>query len=301
MSEFLRSVLVSNAAITAGQVYTYDLPVNPLSHILLNMQCLNVTDEATLAEILARLTKIEVLFKGASVISMSGADLFALNMVQLGNNPVLTNQVATDNATRNITLMLQFGRDLFNPNECFPATRKGELQLQITFSATETACDNVVLQVETVELLGAAPTQYMKVTTLSKTPAATGDNDVDLPINNKFAGIMIFATTVPTGTATTATVDTVKLLKDSKESYFSLANWESLHGALLSRIGHREEYDGSADNDDISKYALLDFAHGNKDEYLFETAGAANVKLRVNAGDTNVFRVFPIELVQVSA
>lgn len=301
MSEFLRTVVVQNASITAGDVKTYDLPVNPLSHILLNLQCLNVTDEAALAEILARLTKVEVLLRGASVYSLSGADLFALNMVLFSQNPVLTNQVATDNATRNITLVLPFGRKLMNMAECFPASRKGELQLQITFSSTETACDNVVLQVETVELIGANPTKYLKVTTLSKTPAATGDVDVDLPIANLLAGIMLFGTTVPTGTATTATIDTVKLLKDNRESYFALANWESLHGELLARCGHREEYDGSADNDDIKNYAFMDFAPSGTDEFLYDTKPAANLKLRVSAGDTNALRALPVELVEVSA
>jgi len=300
MSEFLRSVIVQNATISASDVKTYDLPVNPLSHILINLQGLNVTDEATLAQILARLSKVEVLFKGASVMSMSGADLHALDATLFGNLPILSNQVATDNATRNLTLIIPFGRSLWNKNECFPATKKGELQLQITFSATETEIDNLVLQVETVELMGAAPTRYLKATTQTKTPAATGDNDVDLPINNKLAGVFIFSTTVPTGTATTTTVDTVKLLADNKETLFGLANWESLHGELLNRLGHREDYDASADNDDISKYALMDFSPMATDEYLLDTKGFASLKLRVNAGDTNVFRAIPLELVDVS-
>ena len=81
---------------------------------------------------------------------------------------------------------------------------------------------------------------------------------------------------------------------------FGLANWESLHGELLNRLGHREDYDASADNDDISKYALMDFSPMATDEYLLDTKGFASLKLRVNAGDTNVFRAIPLELVDVS-
>lgn len=301
MADFLRSVIVQNATIAASDVKTYDLPVNPLSHIILNMQGLNVTDEATLAQILARLAKVEVLWKGASIISMSGADLFAWNAIFFGQMPLVSNQVATDNATRNITLLIPFGRKLYNPAECFPATKKGELQLQVTFSSSETDLDNIVLQVETVELFNGAPTQYMKITTLTKTPAATGDNEVDLPINNKLAGIMIFSTTVPTGTAVTTTVDTVKLLADNKETLFGLANWESLHGELINRIGHRQDYDGSTDNNDINKYALMDFSPKGMDEYLLDTSNFASLKLRVSAGDTNVLRALPIEIVSLSA
>lgn len=295
--QYNRSVIAQNTAIVASQVITLDLPVNPLSHLMLNLQGLNVTDEATLAQILSRMSKIEVLHRGASIISMSGADLHAMNAIMLGNMPVLTNQIATDNATRNVTLILPFGRSLYNPKECFPATRKGELQLQVTFSATETEIDNLVLQVEAVELFGATPEQFLKITTLTKTPTATGDLDIDLPINNRIAGIGLFATTVPTSTATTKTINNVKLLADNKENMFSLANWESLHGEILNRVGHREDYDGSADNDDISKYALMDFSPKNVDDFLLDTKGFANLKLRVNAGDTNVLRLLVQELV----
>lgn len=295
--QYNRSVIAQNTAIVASQVITLDLPVNPLSHLMLNLQGLNVTDEATLAQILARMSKIEVLHRGASIISLSGADLHAMNALMLGNMPILTNQVATDNATRNVTLILPFGRSLYDPKECFPATRKGELQLQITFSSSEADIDNLVLQVEAIELFGATPEQFLKLTTLTKTPTATGDLDIDLPINNRIAGIGLFSTTVPTTTVTTKTINSVKLLADNKENMFSLANWESLHGEALNRIGHREDYDGSADNDDISKYAIMDFSPKNSDDFLLDTKGFANLKLRINAGDTNVLRLLVQELV----
>lgn len=295
--QYNRSVIAQNTSIAASQVITLDLPVNPLSHLMVNLQGLNVTDEATLAQILARMTKIEVLHRGASIFSMSGTDTHALNAIYFGQMPILTNQIATDNATRNVTLIVPFGRKLYNPEECFPATRKGELQLQITFSASEAEIDNLVLQVEAIELFGAAPKQFLKLTTLTKTPTATGDLDIDLPINNRLAGITVFSTTVPTTTATTKTVNSVKMLADNKENMFSLSNWESLHGELLNRIGHREDYDGSADNDDIRQYAHMDFSPERSDEFLVDTKSFANLKLRVNAGDTNVLRLFPWEMV----
>jgi len=295
--QYNRSVIAQNTSITAGQVITLDLPVNPLSHLMVNLQGLNVTDEATLAQILARITKIEVLHRGASIFNLSGADTHTMNAIYFGQMPILTNQVATDNATRNVTLIVPFGRSLYNKDECFPATRKGELQLQITFNSTETEIDNLVLQVEAIELFGAEPKQFLKLTTLTKTPTATGDLDIDLPINNRLAGLGLFSTTVPTGTATTKTINSVKMLADNKENMFSLANWESLHGELLNRIGHREDYDGSADNDDIRQYAIMDFSPMRMDDFLVETKGFANLKLRINAGDTNVLRVIPWELV----
>ena len=129
--KIIRSVLLQDEAQTAGTVKTLDLPVNPLSHIVLTLKCLNVTDEATLAEVLDRLTKVEVLYKGAALISVSGADLFALNCVLFGKVPILTNRVATDNATRSITMYIPLGRSVYNPAECFKATKKANFSSKL--------------------------------------------------------------------------------------------------------------------------------------------------------------------------
>lgn len=297
--EYNRSVISQDQSITAGAVTTYDLPVNPLSHLVFTFRCLNVTDEATRAEILARISRVEVLHRGAAIFSLSGADLFALNAVMFGKMPVLINQVATDNAHRAITLVIPFGRKQLDPNECFPATQKGELQLQITLSSTETACDNVRYQIEAVEMFGAKPKGYMKVTSLSRTPSATGDLDVDLPIANDMLGLLLFGTTIVSGTTDTNTIEQVKFLVDNRERNVSLANWEALHGDMLSRAGHQEQYDGSADNDDIANYAIMDFDPNGDGQFAVPTKGAASVKLRVTAGDTNVLRVLPLEMVKV--
>lgn len=297
--QFIRSVLVQDESIDAGDVKSYDLPVNPLSHIILTMGFYNVTDEATKAEALARLEKVEVLYKGASIWSLSGLDLWAMNGILFHDLPILTNQVADDNAKRYISLVVPMGRRIMDPEECFPATRKGELTLRITFSDTETACDNINLQIETNEILGATPSQHIKVTTISSTPAATGEMDIPLAVGNKYAGLLLWATTIPTQPGETATIEWLKTKVDGVEFNYALANWESMHGELVNRIGHREVYDGSADNDDLTAYSLVDFDPQGDSKFLVETAGKAEFEASINAGDTNALRILPIELVAV--
>lgn len=297
--EILRTALVSDETLTASEVKTVDLPINPVSHLALTLKGLNATDEATLAEVVARLTKITVSRLGDSQLDIGGADLFALNCWMFGNVPLLTNRVATDNATRALTLILPFGRTLYNSKECYPATRRGEFKIQITISATETAIDGLILQLEAVELLGATPSRYLKVRQLTKTPTATGDVHQDLPIGNLLAGLFLFSTTVPTGTAWTTTIDSIKVLKDNREKLIAAAQWETLHGELLDRIGYRGAFAAATGDDPIHKYAGLDFSPGNKDEFLLETKGSSSLETVVTAGDTNLYRVLPLELVRV--
>lgn len=290
-------MLVDDESISASDVKTYDLPVNPLSAVIVTLRGLNVTDEATLVEVLARMTKIQISRMGETVYDISGADLYALNCIMFGTEPILTNIVATDNATRTITLIIPMGRRMYDPNECHPATRKGEFKLQITFSATETAIDGLILLVETLELIGATPKRHLKVSTLSDAATAAGEEDLDLPIGNLIAGIMLYSTTVPTGTAWTTTIDWIKLLRDNVESQIAKTKWEALHGDLLNRCGYIGDHGAAFGDDKIHKYGLMDFSPMGDDQYLVDSKGASSLKLRIYAGDTNAYRALPIELV----
>jgi len=265
MALFRRTVVVQDETPTADGTYDYDLPINPLSHLIFTHKCLNagVNTKATLAQMLGAIEKVEITQFGATVISLNGADLYALNCYLLGKQPWQGNIINTDNAVRFMTLMIPFGRKLYDPGECMPATARGELTLKIQTDIADTGYDGVIFQVEAVELLEATPTRRLKYTTISHTPSATGESDIDLPIGNPYVGLLVYSTTVPDGT----NVDTAA-----------------------------EEVVDT----DLENYAVLDFDPRGNDMFLCETAGASSVTLRINAGDTNACRVIPIELVSIT-
>jgi len=294
-----RSMLVTDETITASQVWTKDLPVNPLGHIWLTLKGLQVTDESTLAAFMARLSKITVSIAGQSIYSLSGADLFAWNCIHQGRAPIFANRVVDDNACRYMTMLIPFGRRLFDPSECHPATRKGEFQLRIEFSASEAEYDGLILSVGTVELLDASPTRCLKVTTLYVAAPVVGDNDLELPIGNPLAGIMLWGTTVVTTTTWTNTIESLKFMIDNVESQYAKAYWEDLHGDLLTRCGYLGDYAAASGDDAIVKYIYMDFDPRGNDDWLIETAGRSSVKLRIVGGDTNPIRVLPVELMSV--
>jgi hypothetical protein len=294
--EFVRSVIINDETPAADGTYTYDLPVNPLSHISLTIKALNVTDEAAWSDLLDMVTSIQVLHRGMSVFSLSAADLFTLDTLLLRGLPLLSNLVATDNATRWFALTIPFGRRLWDPNECFPDSKAGELQLQLTVDIATAEADGLILLCETTELIGARPSRNLKVTTHTKTPAATGVVDIDLPIRNEYAGILLYSTTKPTGTAWTTTIDDVKLLADNVELNYSLSKWEALRGDQIIRSGMHTDYEADASHDHLAHYALLDFSPNNEDTFLVQTKNMSSFKLKVTAGDTNAIRCLPIEL-----
>lgn len=298
--KFIHSVVAQDTAMANDTVYTWDLPTNPLSHLILTIKGLNKAGfECTKYELESNISKVEVLYKGAAIISASGIELDTYNAFLLKNLPILLNQVAVINSVRALTLVVPFGRKLMNSKECFHATMKGELKLQITTSAATANFTPSYLQIEAVELPEATPENYLRFTTLDKTPTAVGLHDVDLPIGNKFVGIQLHATSVPIGITWNKSISYVKLLANNVEYDYAITNWESLHGMLINKIGHREPYDLDADHDHYLDAALMDFDPIEGEDYLLDSAGLSSLKLRIYADVADAIIIHPIELVPV--
>ena len=295
--DFRRTIIVDNVTPPADGTYTFDLPVAPLSHLNLTLQALNVAAaEATPEEICDIVTNVRVLYQGTSIIQMSARDLLALNHVLLRRQPIIFNQVAAISSTRALGLIIPMGRKPFNPDECFPESKAGDLQLQLTVAIAPTALTGAILQVEAVELPDARPSQHLKATTLSETFTATGDQDMPLPIRNRYAGILVYSSIVPTTTSWNTVADQLKLLADNTERLYHACNWESLHADLVFRCGMYPGYIPASGDDDIVKYSLIDFDPLGDSQFLLETRDLAGLLLRITVGIAGTVRLIPLEI-----
>jgi len=193
--DFIRSNLVQDLTVATG-VLTRDLPTNPISHLIVTLTGLNVTDEATLAEILAFINSIQVTNSGKTIYNLQSEDVYAQNVKLFGHTPMLTGKIATDNEVRSLTLMVPFGRTIFNPDECLFGAKKGDVTLRVDLTIPATSLDGAVINIETVELPDANPSRYLRsVLKVVSAPGATGENEVDLPIGNLLVAAGIRMTT----------------------------------------------------------------------------------------------------------
>lgn len=319
---FLRARLIQDEPLTAGgTVRTDDLPVNPLATIYLTIRA-QVSAAFTLPSLqnlLDVIARLEITYKGQSIISASLADLAALHYYLRGYLPTplrLSDQAA--NARIWITVPIHLGPRPRNRTACFPAVRRGELQMQITPAPTFTNITNVTLQVETEELLDGAPTSFLKATTIAKTPTATGDHDVDLPIGNPIRGILLYSTTVPTDGATTASIQQLRVLVDNVEHGYAMTNWETLRGDEIAYRNFplaglepsvRTGAAAPAANELLEalqwptafmrRYAYLHYHSESDADYRLQTEGRSRVHLRINAGAADAIRVIPVEEIPV--
>lgn len=297
--QFIRSSLVKNRT-AATEVLKVDLPTNPLSHLIITLDGYNATDEATFAEIIAFINEIEITHLGRTIVDVQSEDLVGMMAYLLHANPVLTARLATDNQARTIGLIVPFGRKVFNPAECFPATKKGELTLSLDYTAPATSWDNGLLNIEAVEMLGAKPAQYLKsVMQTVSAPGATGDNDVELPIGNRIVGINVRMTTFPATSSSVYGVESVKILKDNIEYGYMHAQAEALVADMALRL-QTLAFTIAAQGDIIPDNTIwIDFDPRGDDNWLLDTAGASSVKARLNMGVDEATYLTVMELVKV--
>lgn len=296
--EFNRQRIVERHT-TATEVITENLPIGPLSHLVITMDGYNVTDEATLAEIIAFINNIQVTHHGVGIVDLQSEDLYGVNAYLYRKLPELTGRLATDNEQRTLTLIVPFGRHLFDPKECFPATKKGELVLRVDTTVPATSLDNSTISIDAVELVGATPERYLR--TLRKAlaaPGATGEREYELPCGNQYVAMQMRMVTVPTTSSHAYGVDVVRLLLNNKEYGITAADVMCLCGERMLRVGGPNTTIAAQGLSPIELIAWLDFDPRDNDDWLIDTAGLESCKLNLNMGVNEALNLTTLELVK---
>lgn len=317
----LHQIQVPEQAIAADGLQAFDLGVNPLSVINLELRPLN--DTGTLANyaryraVCAALNRVSVIHLGQSILSMRGEDIAALNWLRHGMVPWEANPDNVDNERRCVVLPLFLGKCAYDPQSCFPAVRRGELVLEVDFDIADTGYDGLRFGVNTIEILGAKPKEYERKVQILQTFAATGLNDVDLYAGNQTRGILLFGTTGFAGAAPAPSWGRIRTLLDNVEVGFNAIDWETalmmpaLWGRTPSMVEHKhtvnaagagvEETTNVFDVDeDWTQYAYLDFDPTRDDTFTLDTKGGSRFQIRADAETADAVRAIQVEVIKTA-
>lgn len=318
--EFIQSIMSHDVAVTLGTVVTHDLPVNPLSHLYLTIKCARLdtaaTDVPPFMSIPAILSRIEVLYKGSAVYSLSGVDCMASGILVNGFESWSVNAVDVENAEWAVTLLVPLTRKLYDPIECFPATTRGELILQLTYAAANAEFDDIRMQIETVELPDASASQFIKQTTLSATPTANVPLDIPLPIGNDISDIIIWQHQIQAATVDTPAIDKMEILIDNINHFYpesftetiqNMPGWKRAAPGYYGLHTHKLIVPGVSAGQQVSApkpanhilacYMLLPFDVFRDGVYALKTRGASDVTLRLDIAAFGAIRIIPVEVV----
>jgi len=317
----LYSVVTPERSVAQDEVHIMDLGVNPLSALFITLRPLNETSTPAnyrrYLDICASINAVRVLYRGQSVLSMRGEDLAAMNLFRRNVEPREANTVITDNIRRSVVLPIFFGRFGMDATDCFPASRRGELTLEIDWDIADTGYDNLRYQVDAVELLGARPTFYERCITINRTFPAVGQNDIALPIGNEYRGMLLWGNTGPTGASPAPSFGRMEVLVDNQQTWLAGMDFEQAMSMNSCLGGRKPVYDAHQHTSAAAasptsngfdqglggweKYAFVDFDLLRNDDYNLSTAGANSVTLRALAETADAVRVTPVERVLIGA
>ncbi len=299
MAEFIRSNVL-DAHTMATEVVPYDLPVSPLSHLIITMEGHCITDEATVAELLAFINSVAILHTGRQIINLESEDLAALNLYLFGTAGLSNNPHFGTTTYLSYTFVVPLGRTLFNPDECFPATTRGEFVCVLDTTVPTGSWQGGLISISAVNLPDATPSRHLKATLLSiAAPGATGENDVILPIGNDLLACLIGMTSMGGDADELWGVDDARLLFDNRELAIVSSKAPELAGEMMSRVAGTVRAIPAQADIIPAKYLWMDFDPTRDGEYMIDTRAAARLKLRLNMGVNEALNITPVELVTV--
>lgn len=295
MSVFLYENTVTERDFVAGENGPFDLPVNPVSCLLLHFRAEVGVAAPDFQQLLGHIQSVSVTFKGTQIVNMSGVDLARMVHHLWGKQLNIEGFDTAAPSLVSFTLPIPFSRKPFWPMECFPATRRGEFTLSVVRSAALTNIVAPRIAVESLSLLEADPKQFLKMVSISRT-ISVGDADFELPIGNPFLGLQIFSPVAMGAVPISETVRRVRLLMDHVEYNYADAAFD-----ILRSVGHWRASDinsYSAVGSNARNYVYMDFDPLMDETYAVVTEGRASVRLRMVPDVTGIVRVAPVELVK---
>jgi len=319
---FLRSIVTDLTTLgAAGDITPIDLPVNPLSFLVLTLGLERPDEDATsahriLSDCFLGISDLSIRHKGEQIIQGSLADICMAAACLIGYTPHGA-FMAGLGQEQMMSFVIPLARQPYDHDEGFPATSRGNLRFHLTvLDATPGSATAMNMQLEAVELIEDDPKQYLKYTTNTRALTATGRQRVPLPLGNELLGVLLFNASTEITATEQSSWGKVKVLKDNVEQYYVESNWESLRADLGMRVpgahvrfGHMHASDGTAvpTGDEMltlnrppNQYGYLDFDPLKDGTYALDTAGASDLELDLNADAASVTpRYIPIELVKV--
>jgi hypothetical protein len=320
---FIRSEVIRDRTLTASETFSVDLGVNGISFLVVHLTGLQTAAGVgvQLDDLLAAITNITITNRGEAIWAGSARDLARAGAMACGQCPWITAAADAANAEVGCAFAIPFGRKLYGLTEFFPPVNRGDLQAQFTVAAAFGDIATPELNVQQVELPGVTSKGFLKCTTKAITPAATGQNDVPLPIGNILRNVLVFQTTANRNLNVPGTLDGATILLNNTErdhtggfdvldawwgqtkyavhpSLQESARVENTAGAYAQNASTRGEQMATAGF--MHNYLLFDLDPTDDDGLSIDTKGLADFVLRMNVFTAaQAIRVLPLEFVGV--
>lgn len=327
MATQLRRRLIEDFAPANGQPIAFDLPVNPLSVLLVHVQHINENIGAepytVTRQALKSIPRLQIQRRGVNIWDGPLEHLAVLNALLTGWAPWRLGASDVVAGRRTITVPLCFGRRPYDPAECLPGAERGQQSVILTCSTSSTGLDAPLIDLETIELPEARPTRFIRAVRHHTRRTGAGRVEIRLPRSRKILGVMTHDATAPRGSTGTSKWGVLSIELDGTPHQVMEVNWQTLHGELLRRcpgLWSLEEHvhDTLADYGEVGtltsqqrtplanvalldELAYLDFDPLDDGSYALDTTAAKRALLvgETTTGTAVGLDAYPVELIEL--
>jgi hypothetical protein len=313
------SVILPERAVVASSVQQFALGVNPVAAIdvMLTGTWSGASNTLGPATILSHFASFRITRKGAAMIDVIARDAPFVGLMIADFTPFYQAGANVAGSRFALGFRMPFTTRPGDPEQCLPAVNRGDLLFEYTSNALPGTISALNISLMQMEVPGINPTNFIRTTTLQRTPTATGDLDVDMPGGGLMIGASLFGTTVPNAGANTKTINTARILFNNEEEQIVSSTWEHLAmlaiqrgGDIPSLIDHVHiENSAAAYTQNVitngpqnqvstfANYAYLDLDPTRDGRFALDLRNDGTNRglgqIRLNCGDTQPLRVIP--------
>lgn len=295
----------------------YVLEPLPLSGIMLHVEAQTTAANTApnINDLFALITNVELLLAGTTIWQATLHDLAFMGAMMFQHVPrYLPNGQGSGDIT-SLDVWLPLCRHMGDVNYGLPGTPAGQLRLRITAVNASGGLTAVTWSIDAAHQDQMQSKGFLRCTTLQRTAASTGDIDVDLPVGRSLAGVGVFSTTIRVTSAGLRGVSRVKLLRNSEDTYYPTAEFETLQsianevaGNFLGTMDHVHlentagAYAQNATTGGGRQTRGIGFSHGYVDldpladyQQMLDLTNCNRAVLRVTMDTAELFRLLPVE------
>jgi len=230
------------------------------------------------ATVINTIDTFKVFLGGSSIIDLLGSEIWVLNNLVFGKNPIT---IAASAATDSHTKIMGLDVPIYQPGRPL-----GQLTCQVGFTRQSGVDTETLTLAEYSYDVVKVPTYFHAVRILGTTAATTGyGNRTELPQPGDLHGLLFFSTTIPTDASQASTVQKAKIYADGREIIES--SWHEMRAGSVAG-GNSATWASPGDATLIDNFAFLNLA----DDPIPK---AASVVVDVYGGVANeAYRIIPI-------
>ena len=301
--EFLREKCLIDHQSTADETIEFLLPQNPISFIVIDVVA-ELTDSSGPMEwpqFAKHIRLINIRYDHRIILFTDGSEQNALYCGLTGRQPGYYRDRHIETNFGMSSIIIPFGRELFNTDEMCPEVDRGRLDMTVQIDAVRDNSTNPTINVTAITIPQAKPTKMLTYYARSAELSAGVEYFHDIKRSGLLVGQLLADYALPSGIDGPYMWDDVYLLLDRRPYYYHGIDWEEIWNQWAWR--RQNYYDQATWGDNayqrfvsLEEFAWLDYDPDKSLRFAPDLTQYEKAEIRHVCGVSNWYGLYNVIL-----